>query len=190
MRRIETTTRALREGLSLGEAETEVVWESTGHLSVRLLDASGSIPLGRRSVTVDIPGEGNVRLETDADGRLAHPDVPFRDYELDLDGLKIRVPAVGERHEVHERHAATVPLGFVHAVLLDAGGLVLEREPVRVEFPAGVIDARTDGAGVLLCRHEDPGEGEIVIRHARGSVKTRATANPQKLIRLRLEASE
>ena len=186
--KIDTTTRELKQGVPFRDTSIEVSWESTGHLSVRLLDASGSVPLARRKVTVDVPREGTVTLETDDDGELVHPDVPFQDYDLDLDGVKVTVPTVGEKGEVHERHAVAVPMGFIHAVVSDPRGFPLADEPLAVEFPSGErIEVRTDDAGVLGCRTIDPGEGDTTITHACGRAVTRTMASPQTVVPLRLE---
>ena len=186
--KITTTTRKFREGVKLSQAEAEVTWESTGHLSVRLLDASGSFPLKKRRLSVDIPEEGKVDLETDDDGELLHPDVPFQDYDLDLDGVKVTVPAVGEKSEVHERHAVAVPIGFVHVVVSDPDGHPLVDERLAVTFPSGKrVEVRTDHSAVLRCEELDPGDGEVSIIHVSGRGVLKAAASPQKIVSLRLE---
>jgi hypothetical protein len=184
-----TTTTQFREGVKLSsKGGDEIRWGSTGHLSVRLLDASGTIPLAKRAVTVVVPGEGTVSLETDDDGELFHPDVPYQDYELDLDGLKVLVPAVGERSEVHERHVVVAPMGFVQAVIYGPGGTVLAGAKLELEFASGArVEAQTDEAGVVRCHQADPGDGDVTIRCEHGQCTTRPMASPQKLVRLTLE---
>ncbi|MGN6109140.1 MAG: hypothetical protein ACTHU0_28805 [Kofleriaceae bacterium] len=187
MAKIETTAKEFRAGIA-AKAGDEIRWISTGHLSVRLLDASGSHPLAARTVTVEIPGEGSVSFETDDDGELFHPDVPFQDYELDVGGVKVSVPTVGDRNEVHERHVSAAPLGFVQAVLYDAFGRLVAGAKVQVQFASGaVVEANTDESGVLRCHHVDPGDGEVMLRFDDGRCTTKAMASPQKVARLTVE---
>ena len=190
--KIQTTTKKFREGVRLsGKTGDEIRWESTGHLSVRLLDASGSFPLVARSVSVEIPGEGKVALETDDDGAILYPDVPYQDYELDLEGIKVCVPAVGDRSEVHERHVAAAPMGFVQAVLYDAHDHLLEHTNVEVRFASGAtVHATTDEHGILRCHHVDPGDGDVEITCNLGRATVRAMASPQKVMRIALAAKE
>ena len=68
MAKIETTTKAFKEGVALRGADAEIQWESTGHLSVQLFDASGQVALAGRHVRVDIPKEGLVELDARAFG--------------------------------------------------------------------------------------------------------------------------
>lgn len=189
MAKLTTTTKQFREGVRLSpKGGDEVRWESTGHLSVRLLDASGTVPLAGRTITVTVPGEGTLSLETDQDGELFHPDVPYQDYKLDLEGVTVFVPAVGERSEVHERHVVAAPIGFVQAVVYDAHEMVLADAALEVEFASGAtVKTRTDDAGVLRCQQLEPGDGDVVIRHERGQCTTACLASPQKLVRLALE---
>ncbi len=186
--KIDTTTRKLRAGVAISERKAELHWQSTGHLSFRLLDASGSVPLAARKVVVDVPDEGTVTLTTDDDGCAQHLDVPFQDYELDLDGVKVMVPAVGEPSEVHQRHVVGVTIGFIHAVVFDGGGFPLAGETLAVTFPSGAeVDAQTDDDGVLLCQHEDPGTGDADVVHDCGRAKIAVAASPQKIVPLELE---
>lgn len=189
--KIETTTKKFREGVKVSKTGDEVRWESTGHLSVRLLDASGSYPLVARPVTVDIPGEGKVSLETDDDGEVFHPDVPYRDYELDVDGVKVTVPAVGDKAEVHERHVAAAPMGFVQAVLYDPHGNLLDDIKLKVTFGSGeTVDATTDQHGIFRCHQATPGDGDVEITCDVGRATTKVLASPQKVVRLALESTE
>ncbi len=190
--KVKTTTKKFREGVKLsGKNGDEVHWESTGHLSVRLLDASGSHPLVAREVAVEIPGEGKVTLNTDDDGEVFHPDVPYRDYELDVGGIKVTVPAVGDKAEVHERHVAAAPMGFVQAVLYDAHGGLLDDIEVKVRFASGeTVIATTDDNGIFRCHQATPGDGDVEITCEFGRATTRALASPQKVVRLELESTE
>ena len=189
--KVTTTKKKFREGVKIGKKGDEVRWESTGHLSVRLLDASGSFPLVARSVSVDIPGEGKVTLETDDDGELLHPDVPYQDYELDIGGIKVTVPAVGEKSEVHERHVAAAPMGFVQAVLYDTHNRLLDAVDVVVKFASGAqVEATTDEHGIVRAHHEDPGSGDVEITCDFGRATTKALASPQKVVRIAFESNE
>jgi hypothetical protein len=189
--KINTTTKKFREGVKVGKKGDEVRWESTGHLSVRLLDASGSYPLVARSVTVDIPGEGTVTLETDDDGELLHRDVPYQDYELDVGGIQVVVPAVGETTEVHERHVAAAPMGFIQALLYDAHFRLLEDTKVSVKFASGAtIEATSDKHGLLRCHHADPGSGDVELTCDFGRATTKPLASPQKVTRIAFESTE
>ena len=148
--KIQTTTKQLREGVRLtAKTGTVIQWESTGHLSVRLLDASGSHPLVARSVTVEIPDEGKVTLESDARGTVFHPDVPFRDYELDLgDAIKVQVPAVANRDDVQDRHVPGVTLAFVRLMVRDVDGFPCTDATLVLAGADGAsAEARTDERG-------------------------------------------
>lgn len=190
--KVKTTTKEFREGVKLSaKTGDEVRWESTGHLSVRLLDASGSYPLVARTVTFEIPGEGKVSLQTDDDGEVFDADVPYQDYELDVDGIKVTVPAVGDKAEIHERHVAAAPMAFVQAVLYDAHGNLLEDVDVKVNFASGdTVDATTDDYGIFRCHQATPGDGDVEITCDFGHVTTKALASPQKVVRLTLESTE
>src|SRR5262245_45690463 len=102
-RHIYGNTKQLRKGVEFSETEVEVHWEPLGHISARLLDASGTVPLVGREVKVDVPGEGTVELKSDSRGHVFYPDVPFQDYELHFDDLTAMVPAVARRREIHHR---------------------------------------------------------------------------------------
>jgi len=124
MSKIDTTTKAFREGVAVATSKSTIRWEPTGHLSVKLLDTSGTKPINGCSVTVDIPKEGNVSLETDTDGVIFHPDVPFQDYELDLGDLgKVKVPAVAARNEQHRCPVPAAKRGWIDLAIVDDQGL-------------------------------------------------------------------
>ncbi len=187
--KIKTTVKELREGIKISSGD-EVHWESTGHLSVRLLDASGNHPLAGRSVNVNIPGEGGVSLQTDDKGTIFHPDVPFQDYELDVEGVKVLAPVVGEKTEVHERHVASAPMGFVQGVVYSPHGMLVANGKLEVMFPSGdVVESMTDEDGILRCHHAVPGEGDVTLRYEGAECKAPVLASPQRLLRLALEAS-
>lgn len=190
--KIKTTVKELREGVKLSsKTGDEVQWESTGHLSVRLLDASGHHPLVERAVSVDVPGEGTVSLQTNGKGEVFHPDVPYKDYELDVDGIKVLVPTVGEKTEVHERHVAAAPMGFVQGVVYGVHGMVLVDTRLEVQFASGAtLEVVTDDDGMMRCHCKEPGDGDVTIRHETGTCSMRPLASPQKLMRLKLERAQ
>ncbi|MCA9677105.1 MAG: hypothetical protein H6709_16085 [Kofleriaceae bacterium] len=153
MAKIETTTKAFKEGVALRGADAEIQWESTGHLSVQLFDASGQVALAGRHVRVDIPKEGLVELDADGDGKVSHPDVPFQDYELDLgDGLKVYVPAVATPDEVHERHVVGITYVKLALQLRDPDGFPLGGGEVSIRGPGGALDARVAADGKVELR--------------------------------------
>lgn len=164
---IETTTKELRAGIAIDAKGTTVKWESTGHLSVQLLDASGTVPLTRHALTVDIPKEGSVSLETDDAGKLFHPDVPFIDYELDLgDCGKVVAPAVASRSEVHRCAVVKAPLRWVDLLLVDDDGLPISTGTVTV-----------DGQTFNLETSEEPGRVRIRKPIATNSEKVQVTVD-------------
>ena len=150
--RIETNLRDLRKAVTLSGDESFVVaYEPFGHLSVRLLDASGTVPLALYAVSVEIPGEGKVALKSDRDGKIFHPDVPFQDYELELEGddgpITVFVPAVASRAEVHARHVPTEHHLYVDLELRTHDGSILGKVAVTVEGGGKSFDLTTDADG-------------------------------------------
>lgn len=188
--KIATTTRAFHEGVKLSSHRgDEIRWTSTGHLSVRLLDASGTVPIAGREVRVAIPGEGTLTLTSAADGIVFHPDVPYQDYELDLGGAVVQVPAVGERNELHERHVASAPIGFVHALIYKPNGRELADAEVTLTYPSGATaTVRTDAGGIVRHQEAEPGKGDVVVAHEFGDARVPLSASPQKLVRVTLES--
>jgi hypothetical protein len=167
--KIETTTKKFKEGVRLSGDSAEIRWESTGYLSVRLLDAGGSVPLAARPISVDIPGEGKVSLETDGDGKAFHPDVPFQDYELDLgEQVKVTVPAVANADEVHERHVPGVVFAFLQLHVRDADGFGLSGGKVSLSGPASA-EVRVDAEGMVRNAVPLPG-GEYDVTWTKGDV--------------------
>ena len=190
--KVETTTKKFREGVQLNQPVAEISWESTGHLSVRLLCGHGVTPLVARKVKVVIPGEGIVELETDDDGRVSYPDVPFKDYELDLgDGVKVSVPAVATPGRVQERHVPEVFHGVRQVVICDAEGFPLERTRVRFESDAGPIEAVSDDHGVCkLPTPIPPGSCEVTVfagKTAIGKTSIDLSTDAEEIERLCLE---
>lgn len=166
MTTLKTTTRALREGLAVRAGMT-IAWPSTGYLSAQLLDASGQVPLAGREVRVEIPGEGPIALVADPDGRVFHPDVPFQDYELDLgERVRVWVPAVANRDEVHARHVAEVVYGFARLQLRDSDGGALTGA-LTLRGPAGTLELSADADGAV--QHATPiASGDYQLELARG----------------------
>ncbi len=147
--KIETTTKKLREGVKVSKGD-EVRWESTGHLSVRLLDSSGTVALAKRAVKFSVPDEGTIEMETDDDGKVFHPDVPFQDYELDLgDGVKVHAAAVANRDEVLDRYVYEVELGFTNLQLREADGTPIGSGLVTISSAEKTVEAYLDNKGIL-----------------------------------------
>lgn len=147
--KITTTTKKFREGVKLsGKKGDEIRWESTGHLSVQLLDSYGAHPIAKRKVSVEIPGEGKVELESDDDGKIFHPDVPFQDYELDLgEDVKVHAPAVSNKTDVQERHVPDVSHAHIRVLVRDDLGFPVE-DVLTFEGPDGTtIEITTDDIG-------------------------------------------
>lgn len=167
MAKIETTTAKFKAGIRLTGDNPEIRWESTGHLSVQLFDASGAMPLVGRAISVEIPREGKVSLETDADGKAFHPDVPFQDYELDLgDGVKVQVPAVANKADVQERHVPGVAFAFANLLVRDAHGHPVARDTISLTGP--------DGAVLRLTTNEQ-GRGEHAAALPSGEYRVEST---------------
>jgi hypothetical protein len=147
--KIETTTKKLRDGVKISNGD-EVRWESTGHLSVRLLDSSGTVPLAKRLVKFSVPQEGTVEKETDDDGKVFHADVPFQDYELDLgDGVKVHAAAVANRDEVLDRYVFEVERGFTNLQVREADGTPIGSGRVTISSAEKTVEAYLDDEGVL-----------------------------------------
>jgi len=159
MANIQTTAKQLRAGIAVAATRSTICWEPTGHLSVQLYDASGTTPLAGCPVRVAIPDEGTLSLEADARGAIAHPDVPFQDYELDLGARgKVTVPAVAARHEQHRCAVPGAKLGWVDLVIVDDRGLPVDDGEVAL-------------AGEALVRGDAPG-------HARRATPLDAAGQP------------
>jgi hypothetical protein len=147
--KIETTTKKFREGVKVSKGD-EVRWESTGHLSVRLFDSSGTVPLAKRAVKFSVPKEGTIEKETDDDGKVFHPDVPFQDYELDLgDGVKVHAAAVANRDEVLDRYVFEVELGFTNLVIREADGMPIGSGRITITSAEKTVEAFLDDEGIL-----------------------------------------
>lgn len=169
MAKIETTTKKFKEGIRLTADKSEVQWESTGHLSVRLFDATGALALAGRKVSVDVPGEGKVELEADEQGKVFHPDVPFQDYELDLgDGVKVHAPAVSNPGDVQERHVPGIAFAFVRLHVRNAHGIPCPNLALELSGPGGTsLSLDTDRHGVAS-RGEAVPSGAYMIESDQG----------------------
>lgn len=171
MAKIETTTKQFREGVAVAASKSTIHWDPTGHLSVRLLDTSGTKPIVGCSVTVVIPKEGSVTLESDNDGRIFHPDVPFQDYELDLgDNGKVKVPAVASRSELHRCPVAAVKLGWVDLAIVDDQGIPVMDGSITV-----------NGETIDLARATEPGRARRKEPLAENSSKTAVNVGEQEV---------
>jgi hypothetical protein len=148
---VETTIRELRKSVSLtGDDSYIVKYDPMGFLSVRLLDASGTVPLALYKVAVDVPGEGRVELTANREGRIFHPDVPFQDYQLEVEGdegmVKVSVPAVAGRDQVQDRHVPSEHQLFVE-LELRCGDRRLARTKVVLEGGGKSFELTTDDDG-------------------------------------------
>lgn len=146
MTKIQTTAKDFRAGVPVAASKSTIVWEPVGHLSVKLLDASGTRPLANASLTVQVPKEGKVELSTDSDGSAFHADVPFQDYELDLGEIgKVTVPAVAQRGEQHVVAVASARFGWIDLQILDEDGIPLVQGVVVVDGHSAEIQADAPG---------------------------------------------
>jgi hypothetical protein len=170
-------------GLRTGAKHRVFLGKPAGFISARLLDASGTLPLAGRKVSVEVPGEGKVELETDDAGKVSLPHVPFQDYELELEGgVTVAVPAVGSKSEVHVRHVPDERAAFVNALVRLPWGLALRGAPVKVTFPSGAsVEATTSTDGVVECHALEGGEGEAEISCDEGKVRVATAASPQRV---------
>ena len=147
--KIKTTVKKLRDGVKMSSGD-QVEWESTGHLSVRLLDSSGTVPLALRQVTFQVPGEGAVEQASDDEGRLFHADVPFQDYELDLgSGVKVHAAAVANRDEVLERYVYEVQLAFANLQVREADGTPVGPGTLTLASADKTLEKEVDEHGML-----------------------------------------
>ncbi len=186
---ITTTTKKFREGVKIGKKGDEVRWESTGHLSVQLLDSYGAHPIAKRKVSVEIPSEGKVELETDDDGKIFHPDVPFQDYELDLgEDVKVHAPAVSNKTDVQERHVPAISSGHVRILVRDDLGFPVE-DVVTLEGPDGAtFDIETDDVG--YGEHDDVlAPGTYKVKGLMGEAEIELAEHTDGLILIMLKES-
>jgi hypothetical protein len=187
---IKTTTREFKEGIALRAAEgTEVHWESTGHINVRLLDEVGEAPLAGRVVKVDVPGEGTIELTADANGRIAHPDVPFGDYELDLgDRVVVHVPAVANPGDLHERHVPGVRVGYAVLMVSDAQGEPLPTLELVFDGPESFTLVTDDDGMARDPTARAPGPYDLTTRA--GNAKVTLSPKPKVITIVTLEPEE
>jgi len=187
-----TTTKQFREGVKLSpKGGDEIRWESTGHLSVRLFDASGTIAVTGRALQVAIPGEGTLALETDASGKVFHPDVPFQDYELDLgDGVKVHAPAVSNPGDVQDRHVPKIAHAFVRLHIRDADGLPRRGLSLELRGPSGTaLRLETDDDGVAGDGQPVP-EGEYELESDEGTATVTLPDHADGLVIVHLSAKD
>ena len=170
MAKLKTTTKDFKAGLKVDGKNPTIEWESTGHLAVRLTDELGQAPLAGKTIKVTIPGEGTVELVADDDGVIKHPDVPFQDYELDLGGAKVHVPAVSNPDDVHERHVPGLFFGFLTMWVTDEAGDPLIDCALTLEGPV-TLEVKTDRVG-LVERKEPVPDGNYQITSAHGRAES------------------
>lgn len=185
---LKTTTKDFTAGLSVKDDQPTIEWESTGYLHVRLMDEFGQVPLVDCPVTVDVPGQGTVELTTDRDGVVFHEHVPFQDYELVLDTIKVHAPAVANRAERHERHVPGRQFGFVNLYVGDARGAPVAEAQLALSGPAEVA-VFTDRTG--LASHSAPWPlGEYEIRCERGAAVVRLRPRRSEIVVVVLTPTE
>lgn len=188
MAKVVTTTKKFKEeGVRISAKGTEIHWESTGHLSVQLTDELGQVPLVERAIKVQIPDEGMVELVTDKDGKIFHPDVPFQEYELDLgDGVRVHVPAVANRSDVHERHVPGVRIAFANIALFDEAGDVIADTELQLVGPDGEsFTAKTDAVGMISDRTPRP-SGTYKLTCDAGAADVTLASHPNGISIVRL----
>jgi hypothetical protein len=102
--------------------------------------------------------------------------------------VKVFVPAVGRPDEVHVRHAPKAKATFVHAVVRNGDGLVMNAK-VSVTFATGAaVDARTDRHGVLRCELVDGSDGDAKLDFGdAGHGTMKVSASPQTMVEVALE---
>lgn len=169
--KITTTTKNFRDGVKLsGKKGDEVHWESTGHLHVRLLDSSGTVPLAKRAVKFNVPGEGSVEKESDDDGTLFHPDVPFQDYDPDIgDGVKVYAAAVANRDEKLDRYVYEVELAFANVQVREEDGTPVGPGKLTLSSVAKTFEGEVDEEGMLEADEPLPSSAyEIAIKTTLG----------------------
>lgn len=193
MAKVETTTKKFKEeGVRISGTETEIHWESTGHLSVQLTDELGQAPLVERAVKVQIPKEGLVELVTDSKGKIFHPDVPFQEYELDLGSdVRVHVPAVADRSEVHARHVPGVRVGFANIMLFDEAGEVIGDAEVQLEGPDGEsFTGKTDSVGMISdAKPRVAGQYKLTCAAGSATIELASRQNGISIVRLGEEKS-
>lgn len=176
MGKVETTTKELRVGVKLASGD-ELRWESTGYISVRLLDSSGTVPLARRAVNFQVPKEGTIEQESDDQGKIFYPDVPFQDYELDLgDGFKVHVAAVANKDEVHDRYVFEVEYAFANLQVREEDGSPIGPGKLTLSSPDQEIAKQVDKEGIVETgEHVPVGDYEVIVktesRTFRGTIK-------------------
>jgi hypothetical protein len=187
---IKTTTKDFLEGVAVKDDQPTIEWESTGYLHVRLMDEFGQAPLADRALSVFLPTEGPLELRTDADGVVFHPDVPFQDYDLSIDGQVVCAPAVADRGTRHERHVPGQRVGFVNLLIVDDGFTGVGGERFTLSGPATVELTTAEGG---LATHPTPlpaGAYQLEGAAGRAAVTLGARADGFTIVQLQpLEAS-
>ncbi|MBD3320050.1 MAG: hypothetical protein GF350_03040 [Chitinivibrionales bacterium] len=81
--------------------KTVIQVSNLGFLSVVLYDDTGSTPLANTDYSIEGPDGERFSGTTDDEGYLFHPDVPLDDYDLSIDSITVKIPAVLESDERH-----------------------------------------------------------------------------------------
>jgi hypothetical protein len=161
--------------------------EGKGHLSVRLLDASGSVPLKGRKVSIALAGGSKVDVTTDARGHIARPNVEIQDYELTLGEAKVTVPAVPTAGDVHDQIVPGITFGFVRLALRDGSGEPLADAELVLEGGGKTVKGKTDADGNL----SQPGPlppGSFTVRVGKAEAKFELPVAPWLTAVVQLEA--
>jgi len=71
-----------------------------GHISLLLRSNSGAVPLQNRSYRIRISESQILEGKTDEDGLVSHPDIPFGDYPLEIEGMEgsVLIPVISEQY--------------------------------------------------------------------------------------------
>lgn len=162
-----------------------------GHLSVRLLDASGTVPLANRKVVVELP-DGDLELTTDKDGKLFHAKVPLEDHNLKVGDAEVSVPAVSKEGEVQDRNVPGVLFGFARIAVRDGADDPLADVDVELEGPdKKKVTGKTDASGNFFKSDPLPA-GKWTVRAMGAKTEVELPTSPSDLVIARMpeEAEE
>lgn len=93
-----------------------------GHISLLLRSNSGAVPLQNLSYRIRISESRILEGKTDEDGLVSHPDIPFGDYPLEIEGLEgsVLIPAISQQHL---RRLTRIPGYYLYEEGGEAGGI-------------------------------------------------------------------